>query len=133
MLGFEEAIKRANLALEAGADIAFVEAPQTLEEVRAVPKPRKGAVPAQHGVERQDAGSLARRSPEDWLPADDLPGPAVKATMGACDEALAELGTGTASDAASEMTIKAGLARIGADEWEPLRERFRDPSLKLAG
>src|ERR671929_1314988 len=34
--GFDEAIRRANASLEAGADMAFVEAPQTLEEVAAV-------------------------------------------------------------------------------------------------
>src|SRR5258707_3755253 len=33
VVNFEEAIARANLALEAGADMAFVEAPQTLEEI----------------------------------------------------------------------------------------------------
>src|SRR5579871_6608172 len=38
VLGIEEAIRRANAALAAGADMAFVEAPQTLEEVAAVPK-----------------------------------------------------------------------------------------------
>src|SRR5579872_721844 len=38
VLGFEEAIRRANAALAAGADMAFVEAPQTLEEVAAVPR-----------------------------------------------------------------------------------------------
>ena len=31
-LGLEEAIRRANAALEAGGDMAFVEAPQTMEE-----------------------------------------------------------------------------------------------------
>ena len=36
--GFEEAIERANRALEAGADVAFVEAPRTLEEVAEVPR-----------------------------------------------------------------------------------------------
>jgi 2-methylisocitrate lyase-like PEP mutase family enzyme len=38
VLGFEEAIRRANAALAVGADMAFVEAPQTLEEVSAVPR-----------------------------------------------------------------------------------------------
>ena len=38
VLGFEEAIARANAAIAAGADMAFVEAPQTLEEVAAVPR-----------------------------------------------------------------------------------------------
>src|SRR6202023_1059584 len=42
VLGFEEAIRRANAALQAGADMAFVEAPQTLEEVAAVPRQVKG-------------------------------------------------------------------------------------------
>jgi 2-methylisocitrate lyase-like PEP mutase family enzyme len=36
--GFEEAIKRANAALAAGAEMAFVEAPQTIDEVKAIPK-----------------------------------------------------------------------------------------------
>ena len=55
VLGFEEAISRANAALEAGADVAFVEAPQTLEEVAAVPRLVKGAMPSQCRVARQDA------------------------------------------------------------------------------
>jgi 2-methylisocitrate lyase-like PEP mutase family enzyme len=37
VLGLEEAIRRANAALAAGADMAFVEAPQTMEEVASVP------------------------------------------------------------------------------------------------
>ena len=40
--GFDEAIARANAALAAGADMAFVEAPQTMEEVAAVPRLVKG-------------------------------------------------------------------------------------------
>src|SRR4051812_9844964 len=38
VLGFEEAVRRANAALDAGADVAFVEAPQTMDEVKQVPK-----------------------------------------------------------------------------------------------
>src|SRR5579863_2769417 len=40
--GFDEAIARANAAIAAGADMVFVEAPQTLEEVAAVPRLVKG-------------------------------------------------------------------------------------------
>jgi 2-methylisocitrate lyase-like PEP mutase family enzyme len=36
--GFEAAVERANAYLEAGADVAFVEAPETLEQLRAIPK-----------------------------------------------------------------------------------------------
>src|ERR1700734_2580187 len=42
VLGFEEAIRRANAALDAGADMAFVEAPESLEEVEAVPRLVRG-------------------------------------------------------------------------------------------
>jgi 2-methylisocitrate lyase-like PEP mutase family enzyme len=37
-LGLDEAVTRMNLALANGADIAFVEAPQTLEEIESMPK-----------------------------------------------------------------------------------------------
>ncbi len=37
-LGFAEAIERANLYAQAGADLIFVEAPQTVEEIALVPK-----------------------------------------------------------------------------------------------
>src|SRR5262245_10536927 len=43
VLGFDEAVGRANAALAAGADMAFVEAPQTLDEVAAVPKLVRGS------------------------------------------------------------------------------------------
>jgi 2-methylisocitrate lyase-like PEP mutase family enzyme len=42
VLGWDEAITRANLALENGADMAFVEAARTLEQVAAIPKLVKG-------------------------------------------------------------------------------------------
>ena len=41
-LGFEEAVWRCNAALEAGADVAFLEAPQTIEEVQAAPREVSG-------------------------------------------------------------------------------------------
>jgi 2-methylisocitrate lyase-like PEP mutase family enzyme len=42
--GLNAAIDRANAYLEAGADVAFVEAPQTVEEIAAIPKAVKGPV-----------------------------------------------------------------------------------------
>jgi 2-methylisocitrate lyase-like PEP mutase family enzyme len=36
--GFEEAVRRANLYTDAGADVAFVEAPQSLEELEELPR-----------------------------------------------------------------------------------------------
>ena len=42
VVSFEEAVSRANEALANGADMAFLEAPQTIEEITAVPKLVKG-------------------------------------------------------------------------------------------
>jgi 2-methylisocitrate lyase-like PEP mutase family enzyme len=43
-LGFAEAIRRANCYLNAGADLIFVEAPQTIEEVSSIPAEVAGPV-----------------------------------------------------------------------------------------
>ena len=40
--GFDDALERANAALEAGADVAFVEAAKDMEELVAIPKQVKG-------------------------------------------------------------------------------------------
>jgi 2-methylisocitrate lyase-like PEP mutase family enzyme len=40
--GLQAAIDRMNAYLEAGADLAFVEAPQTIEELRAIPRQLRG-------------------------------------------------------------------------------------------
>lgn len=134
VIGFEEAVKRANGALEAGADVAFIEAPQTLEEVRAVPNLVKGPCLL----------NMVWKGKTPQVTVDDaramgfrimiFPGMLFKAVIGTCDNVLAELRTqGRHPVPAGDMNIKAGFARVGANEWEPLRDRFRDPSLKLAG
>src|SRR5262249_21607011 len=58
--GFEEAVRRANAALAAGADMAFVEAPQTVEEVAAVPRLAEGARFPHVGLGRQTPRGPAR-------------------------------------------------------------------------
>jgi 2-methylisocitrate lyase-like PEP mutase family enzyme len=56
VIGFEEAIHRANEALANGADVAFVEAVQTMDEMEAVPKLVKGPCLLNFCARRQDAG-----------------------------------------------------------------------------
>ena len=43
-LGFAEAIRRANAYLDAGADLIFVEAPQTIDEISSIPTEVAGPV-----------------------------------------------------------------------------------------
>ena len=76
VLGFEEAVRRANAALEAGADMAFIEAPQNSRGSDGGAAARERSLPAQHGVARQDTRPVALRGREDGLQVHDPAGPA---------------------------------------------------------
>jgi 2-methylisocitrate lyase-like PEP mutase family enzyme len=124
--GFDEAIARANAALQAGADMAFVEAAQTMEEVAAIP--RRVAGPCLLNVVRRG------KTPEiDLTEAERLgykvaivPGLLLKATIGACDAALAALKAEHRHPVLqSDMTVREAFNRMGAEEWDSLRTRFR--------
>jgi 2-methylisocitrate lyase-like PEP mutase family enzyme len=131
VLGFDEAINRANEALANGADMAFVEAPQTLEEIAAVPKRVNG--PCLLNVvwggktpmlDLREAAALGFRLAI-------VPGLLLKATIGACDDALAALkATHAHPTPHGAMTVRDAFNRVGAREWDALRTRFRDPGTR---
>jgi 2-methylisocitrate lyase-like PEP mutase family enzyme len=129
VLGFEEAIARANAAIAAGADMAFVEAPQTLEEVAAVPRLVKapcllnvvwrGKTP---DVAFDDAQRMGYKLAI-------VPGMLFKAVIGVCDATLAELRrTGRHPVPADSMTVRDAFRRVGADEWDAVSARFHSPA-----
>jgi 2-methylisocitrate lyase-like PEP mutase family enzyme len=124
--GFDEAIARANAALAAGADMVFVEAPQTREEVAAVPRlvrgpcllnvVRGGKTP---DIDLRDAEAMGYKLAI-------VPGLLIKSVVGICDQALAELkASHRHPPPPKEMTVPEMFRRFGADEWDALRERFR--------
>ena len=124
--GFDEAVTRANAALIAGADMAFVEAPQTREEVAAVPRIVKG--PCLLNVVR------GGKTPDlDLEEAEAMgyklaivPGLLIKNVVGICDRMLAELkATHRHPPPVEEMTVPEMFRRFGADDWDALRTRFR--------
>jgi 2-methylisocitrate lyase-like PEP mutase family enzyme len=124
--GFEEAIKRANAALAAGADMAFVEAPQTMDEVKAVPKlvkgpcllnvVRRGKTPP---VELKDAEATGYKLAI-------LPTLLFRGVIGCCEELLAQVKTGVFPAPPKDLSPHEAFARFGADEWDALRERYRE-------
>ena len=124
--GFDEAIARANAALGAGAEMVFVEAPQTENEVAAVPRlingpcllnvVRGGKTP---DVDLQHAEALGYKLAI-------VPGLLIKSVVGICDKMLTELkATHRHPPPIKEMTVPEMFRRFGADEWAELRERFR--------
>ena len=127
MAGFDEAVARANEALAAGADMAFVEAPQTMEELAAVPKLVRG--PCLLNVVRggKTPEIDLRRAQQMGYRLAIVPGLLLKAVIGACDEALAELKAQHVHPILrKDMTVREAFNRVGADEWDALRTRFRD-------
>ena len=125
--GLDEAVARANLALQAGADVAFVEAPQTQNEIAAVPRLVQG--PCLLNVVR------GGKTPEINLDAAAvmgyrlaiIPGLLLKTVLGACDAALAELKrTRIHPVPPGDYTVRQAFDRFGALEWDTYRTRFRD-------
>ncbi|MGB9042809.1 MAG: isocitrate lyase/PEP mutase family protein [Pseudolabrys sp.] len=124
--GFEEAIRRANAALTAGADMAFVEAPRTMEELAAVPKRVNG--PCLLNLVR-----LGKSPDIDLATAREMgyrlaivPGLLFTCVVGACEAALAELKqTGRHPVPPKDLPLKEVFRRFGADEWDVVRNRYK--------
>src|SRR5215831_20145353 len=89
--GLDEAVARANEALAAGADMAFVEAPQTLDEVSAVPRLVNGPclLNVVRGGKTPDL-DLSEAEAMGYKLA-IVPGLLIKSVVGICDRMLAEL------------------------------------------
>jgi 2-methylisocitrate lyase-like PEP mutase family enzyme len=128
VLGFEAAIARANAALEAGADVAFIEAPQTLEEVLAVPRLVKGPcllnVVWRGKTPDVDFAAAERAGYKLAI----VPGLLFKAVIGVCDAMLAELkAKGRHPTLDTQMTVGDAFRRMGAEDWDAVGQRSRRP------
>jgi len=124
-LGFDEAIRRGNASLEAGADMIFIEAPQTMEEVRAIPKQIKGPcllnvvqggkTPVVHLEDAEDMGYKIAI----------LPGLLLRAAVQAFDQALDSVKTyHVAPDYLNNTSPQQNFKRFGADEWDAIRSKY---------
>src|SRR5207245_7845681 len=124
--GFDEAIARANAAIAAGADMAFVEAPQTMEEVAAVPRLVNGPclLNVVRGGKTPDLD--LREAERMGYKLAIVPGLLIKSVVGVCDRMLAELKRSHRHPMpVKEITVPEMFRRFGADEWDALRTRFR--------
>jgi hypothetical protein len=132
-LGFEEAIRRANAAIEVGADMAFVEAPQSREETAAVPK-LEGPVHAEHGVAWQDAGPRARRGGSHGLCLHDPAGGADAHRGRRLRRGAARSqGPGPPSGAGVRHHAATGLPSLGRRRVGPLQDPVPRPAAPRRG
>ncbi|MEC3980089.1 isocitrate lyase/PEP mutase family protein [Amycolatopsis sp. H20-H5] len=122
-LGFDEAVRRVNLYAEAGADLVFLEAPRTIDEVRQVPS-------------RVTAPALFNLVPRGKTPVLEL---AELAELGYAVVIMPGLCVGSAASAmrsALERAARGDVGTQGQDSprsmfdalglpfWENLRERY---------
>ncbi|MCA0921297.1 isocitrate lyase/PEP mutase family protein [Pseudooceanicola nanhaiensis] len=122
-LGFEESVRRVNAALDAGADIGFVEAPETMEEVEAIPKlvngpcminiVRGGMTPIVSNFELQKMGYKIVITPGMALMT-------VITAYEACLKGLKE--TGTIPEPLEALSIVGVLERVDIEQWEADRK-----------
>lgn len=125
--GIDEAVDRANRALDAGADIAFVEAPQSIEEVFAIPREVRG--PCLLNLVRGGKTppvSLAQASEAGYRLV-ILPGVLLAAVVTACDAALSELRrTGEPPASSGDLTLVDLFRRFGSERWDEVRQRYAE-------
>jgi 2-methylisocitrate lyase-like PEP mutase family enzyme len=112
-----EAVARCNAALAAGADMAFLEAPQTLEELAAVPKQVRG--PCLLNMVwggKTPLLDIATAQAMGYRLA-ILSGILFKNVIGVCDEALRDLrATGRHPTPGAGLNVREVFARVGGDE-----------------
>lgn len=123
VLGLDDAVNRANAALEAGADMAFVEAPQTLEEVAAIPRRVRGPCLLNIVPGGKTPVFDLREAKTMGYKLAILPGLMLKAVLESGDAALAALNA-THQSPAVTASVAQVFRRFGADEWNGLRQRF---------
>ena len=125
VVNLEEAIERANAALANGADVAFVEAPQTMAEIESVPKRVNG--PCLLNVVR------GGKTPEIDLDVAErmgyaiaiVPGLLLGGIISTCDRLLGDRKQGKFPPVSGSPGKT--FARFGAAEWDERRTAFRDP------
>ncbi len=123
--GLDDAIERINAALAAGADLAFVESPVSVEEVAAIPRRvhgpcllnivQGGKTPV---FDLRDVREMGYRLAI-------VPAATLVPTIVAVDAALAALrASGIVAQTPAGLDVRALFRRFGADEWDAVRAEY---------
>lgn len=125
--GLDDAVARMNAAMDAGADIAFLEAPQTVEETAAIPKLVRG--PCLLNVVRGGKSpviDLAEAEAMGYRIA-IVPGLLMMHVLGSCEAILKELkDTRVHPRPCGELSVVEMFRRMGTDRWDGLQKTFTE-------
>lgn len=127
--GFEDAINRANIAMENGADIAFVESPRDMEELAAVPERVNGPCLINVVVGGITPDVNLRDAEKMGFRLAIMPSMLISTIFNACDQVLEELKqTDQPPTSKGVMTVGQRFNRFHGEYWNGLRTKFQDPS-----
>lgn len=126
VLGLDEAIERGNRYAEAGADVIFIEAPQSVEELERITKE----------IEHPLMVNMIKGSRTPLLPAEDLekmgyklaiyPNEAHRAAIWAVRECIHMLrDTGTTAGYKNMIDFTTREDIVGTPEWQAMAEKYR--------
>jgi 2-methylisocitrate lyase-like PEP mutase family enzyme len=125
VVGFDEAIERVNRALQAGADVAFVEAPQTLDELAEIPRRVAGPCLLNIVAGGRTPDVSLQQAAEFGYRLLIVPVLLLAAVLAAGDAALAGLAaTGRHPDGVPIIGVEQIFRRAGADSWDEVRARY---------
>ena len=121
--GFAEALRRVNLYAEAGADLIFLEAPQSVDEIMSIPSRVK--VPAMFNLVPR--GKSPQVSHAQLLQAGYalviLPGISIASAAGAIESALRRAASGDL-DTGEQASPRGLFQHVGIDNWDDIRTRY---------
>lgn len=122
--GLDDAIDRANAALDAGADVAFIEAPSSVDGMAAIPARVRGPCLLNLvGGGRTPVGDLRAVASMGYRIA-IVPGLLLGATVLACDAVLEGVRTSHTVPIASGPSVQERFRRLGSDAWDALRRSY---------
>ena len=122
--GFEDAVVRMNAALEAGADMAFLEAPQTSAEIEAIPQLIKG--PCLLNVVSGGKTPILDLAQAERLGfrLAILPGLLFQTAVSTFRLVLSDVKAQRCHPKLN-VGVREAFRAVGSDDWDKLRERFK--------
>ena len=126
VLGLEEAIERANLYVEAGADMAFVEGLESIEEVREIPvRVKSPCVVNMAGPATKTPAVAVEELRQIGYKISIYPGVCMAAAINSTREALRMLKEeGIGWDTLHPMGPHEIFAAVGLEEWRILENKY---------
>jgi 2-methylisocitrate lyase-like PEP mutase family enzyme len=128
MIGFDEAVNRCNAALAAGADIAFLEAPKTDEELAAVTQRINGPCLFNLVLRGKTPPVTVDGLKAAGFAISIMPDLLWREMVMRAEEVLTDLNAGTLPSQTEGLKVSELFERVGSKDWDQLRDAFTLPA-----